>query len=327
MRRQNITIVDGKKYKPGDEIWDLGSFVATSSNRKKRNYEGLSKDIEKLPHYVDTGSSAFCLDTGDYYKYLRSTDTWYKIKSIQSSGSGGVSDYKDLNGKPQINGVTLQGNLTLQDLGLNESNTPIGEIISYMGNTAPDNYLICDGSEYNISEYQELANHFTKEFGSANYFGGDGETTFSVPDLRGEFLRGSGNNSHINSFTMDSEGNGNDVGKHQSATVTPPVGVSFESNTQYMSVAKNGGQMWDGFKYEDSASDRACNNSYIDISGSNTNKRVAFITSRPTNTSVLYCIKFKATYNTKHETNISFNEDGNLVVTINDIQKVFSPKQ
>ena len=28
---------------------------------------------------------------------------------------------------------------------------------------------------------------------SANYFGGDGETTFSVPDLRGEFLRGSYN--------------------------------------------------------------------------------------------------------------------------------------
>ncbi len=79
MKTENITIVDGQRYRPGDEIWDLGSFVATGVNGKQRYYEGLSKDIDKLPHYVDTGSSALCLDTGDYYKFLRSTDTWYKL--------------------------------------------------------------------------------------------------------------------------------------------------------------------------------------------------------------------------------------------------------
>lgn len=76
---ENITLVDGQQYQPGEEIWDLGSFVATSVNGKQRSYEGLSKDIDKLPHYVSTGSSALCLDTGDYYKYLKSTDTWYKL--------------------------------------------------------------------------------------------------------------------------------------------------------------------------------------------------------------------------------------------------------
>lgn len=40
-----------------------------------------------------------------------------KIKNIQSSG-GGISDYKDLTGKPQINGITLQGNKTLEDIGI-----------------------------------------------------------------------------------------------------------------------------------------------------------------------------------------------------------------
>ncbi len=120
MRIENVTLVDGQHYHPGDEIWDLGSFVATSAKGRKRNYEGLSKDVEKLPHYVDTGSSAFCLDTGDFYKYLRSTDIWYKIGNNQASGEGGgVSDYNNLNGKPQINGVTLQGNMTLEDLGIN----------------------------------------------------------------------------------------------------------------------------------------------------------------------------------------------------------------
>lgn len=70
---------DGQVYDSQDEVWDLGSFVATSVKGKIRNYEGLSKDVGKLPHYVATGSSALCLDTGDYYKYEKSTDTWYMI--------------------------------------------------------------------------------------------------------------------------------------------------------------------------------------------------------------------------------------------------------
>lgn len=79
MKTKNITIVDGQRYVPGDEIWDLGSFVATGVKGNQRYYEGLSKDVDKLPHYVDNGSSALCLDTGDFYKYLKSTDTWYKL--------------------------------------------------------------------------------------------------------------------------------------------------------------------------------------------------------------------------------------------------------
>ena len=61
--------------------------------------------------------------------------------------------------------------------------TPVGHIITYMGNNAPKHYLICDGGEYNIIDYPYLVQHFTDEFGSVNYFGGDGTTTFAVPDL------------------------------------------------------------------------------------------------------------------------------------------------
>ena len=65
--------------------------------------------------------------------------------------------------------------------------TPIGNIISYMGNSTPTHYLICDGAEYNILDYPQLANHILNEFGSYNYFGGDGELTFCVPDLKNDF--------------------------------------------------------------------------------------------------------------------------------------------
>lgn len=61
--------------------------------------------------------------------------------------------------------------------------TPVGEIIKRLGSKAPKHYLPCDGTEYNIIDYPYLTQYFKDEFGSVNYFGGDGVTTFKVPDL------------------------------------------------------------------------------------------------------------------------------------------------
>lgn len=251
-----------------------------------------------------------------------------KIKNVQVSGDG-VSDYEDLNGKPQINGVTLQGNVTLEDLGIvemmNESaGTPVGEIISYMGNTVPENYLACDGSEYHISEYQELANHFLKEFGSVNYFGGDGESTFAVPDLRGEFLRGTG------TAGRDS-GSGSGVGVHQDATQNLSLGYDPHYKTFYHGAEDNSGGKYDveyncdKFVYSNNTTGRS-----VQTTGTYEGTGIRTYSTRPTNTSVLYCIKYESTCFVKAETNlsniISFNSDGNLVVSIDGVSKVFAPQ-
>ena len=88
------TIFDGQIYNPGDSLPDMGSWVCTSVDKNAngeyniRNYEGLSTDIDKLPHYenLGTGSSALCLDTSELYKYEKSTDIWY---NMSTSGIGG----------------------------------------------------------------------------------------------------------------------------------------------------------------------------------------------------------------------------------------------
>lgn len=76
----NITY-DGQFYKKGEEIWELGSFIATSIEGNIRNYEGLSKDINKLPKYDNlmTGSTAFCIDTSQLFEYEATTKTWYEL--------------------------------------------------------------------------------------------------------------------------------------------------------------------------------------------------------------------------------------------------------
>lgn len=72
-------VVDGVHYKPGDTVWDLGSWVCVEANGNQRDYEGLSADVSKLPHYVESGSSALCLDTSELYEYHKPTDKWYKL--------------------------------------------------------------------------------------------------------------------------------------------------------------------------------------------------------------------------------------------------------
>lgn len=62
---------------------------------------------------------------------------------------------------------------------------PIGSIIPYTGNTIPDNYLLCDGSEISRSQYPGLFNVIGTSFGE-----GDGINTFNLPKLDGKTLIG-----------------------------------------------------------------------------------------------------------------------------------------
>ena len=65
---------------------------------------------------------------------------------------------------------------------VNDGN-PTGTVIQIVGKSAPEHYLVCNGTTYNISNYSELANYIKDQFGSYNNFGGDGNTTFAVPTL------------------------------------------------------------------------------------------------------------------------------------------------
>lgn len=68
--------------------------------------------------------------------------------------------------------------------------TPVGELITKIGSKVPAHYLLCDGTEYNITDYPYLAQAIKDEFGTFNYYGGDGTTTFAVPNKpSGKFIK------------------------------------------------------------------------------------------------------------------------------------------
>lgn len=62
---------------------------------------------------------------------------------------------------------------------------PVGTIITFAALAPPDGYLKCNGAVVSRTTYARLYNAIGDTYGA-----GDGSTTFSIPDLRGEFIRG-----------------------------------------------------------------------------------------------------------------------------------------
>jgi microcystin-dependent protein len=62
---------------------------------------------------------------------------------------------------------------------------PAGTLNAFAGASAPDGFLLCNGGAISRSIYSDLFAAIGTTYGA-----GDGSTTFNIPDLRGEFLRG-----------------------------------------------------------------------------------------------------------------------------------------
>ncbi|HEX2684207.1 MAG TPA: tail fiber protein [Ferruginibacter sp.] len=69
----------------------------------------------------------------------------------------------------------------------------VGEIRMFAGNFNPAGWMFCDGSLLAISEYDTLFNLI------GTTYGGDGQNTFALPDLRGRVLvhQGQGISNYI----------------------------------------------------------------------------------------------------------------------------------
>ena len=180
--------------------------------------------------------------------------------------------------------------------GANTGYTPVGTVISIMSNEAPQHYLKCDGSIYNIVDYEELANHFATQFGSSNFFGGNGTTTFAVPDLRGEFLRGTGTNSHIDVYLGTKNGDGASVGVHQDATKHLNICALSNRNGFYLGSSASTSTQTGSYDKDASSGSNVSYRVNASGSASTTATSTPYYVSRPTNTSVLYCIATKDIY-------------------------------
>lgn len=61
-----------------------------------------------------------------------------------------------------------------------------GMIFAFAGNTLPDGYLLCDGSQVSRTTYKKLFDVIGTTYGE-----GDGSATFNLPNLTDKFIQGS----------------------------------------------------------------------------------------------------------------------------------------
>ena len=67
---------------------------------------------------------------------------------------------------------------------------PTGSVMPFAGRSAPDGFLVCDGSAKSRTTYSALFDVIEEIYGS-----GDGSTTFNLPDLQGRVVAGRDNMS------------------------------------------------------------------------------------------------------------------------------------
>ena len=76
----------------------------------------------------------------------------------------------------------------------------LAEIIMFGGNFAPRGWAFCDGQLLPISQYSALFSIL------GTTFGGDGRTTFALPDLRGRVAIHPGNGPGLSSYKLGQKG-------------------------------------------------------------------------------------------------------------------------
>ena len=84
---------------------------------------------------------------------------------------------------PGKNAIEIVGNevTKINDILFENLLLPSGSVIEYAGDTAPNGWLICDGSAISREIYANLFEVIGLTFG-----GGDGTTTFNIPNLKGK---------------------------------------------------------------------------------------------------------------------------------------------
>jgi microcystin-dependent protein len=122
-----------------------------------------------------------------------------------------------------------------------------GSVSAFATSTVPTGWLECDGSAVSRTTYAALFAVVGTTWGT-----GDGSTTFNVPDLRGEFIRGwdhgkgtdSGRafaSSQTDEFEAHTHALGSGAGFREAGTGNGFTGVSGLAATLYTATNSSGG--------------------------------------------------------------------------------------
>ena len=139
--------------------------------------------------------------------------------------------------------------------------TPTGAIYAMGTSTVPTGFLECNGAAVSRSTYATLFSTISTTFGA-----GDGSSTFNLPDLRGEFIRGWDNSRGV------------DSGRSLGSTQADELKAHTHTYVDQQNDASGGYRWWKGGDNDCVAADKQTEST----GGSET---------RPRNVALMYVIK------------------------------------
>src|SRR5699024_1893910 len=102
----------------------------------------------------------------------------------------------------------------------------LGQIILVSFNFAPQGWAMCDGKLLPIAQYSTLFSLL------GTMYGGDGQTTFALPDLRGRCAVGVGQGVGLSNYTQ-----GERAGQEQVMLIQ----TEMPKHTHYLAVSSDDG--------------------------------------------------------------------------------------
>tara|TARA_B100001057_G_scaffold276022_1_gene276283 strand:- start:1713 stop:3737 length:2025 start_codon:yes stop_codon:yes gene_type:complete len=182
---------DAIKWKNIHSVSFTGNLVGNVSG----TVSGRAGSADKLTSATtfqlagDVTAAAFTFDgqSGGTTKTFNATISNTIIGGKSATVSSQADDEFLLN---RVTGATGLAKITRANLFSSVATNPAGVMMAYGGNTSPQDWLMCDGTEYRISDYTLL-------FAAIGYnFGAEASVTtgfFKVPDLRGRTTVGKDN--------------------------------------------------------------------------------------------------------------------------------------
>jgi microcystin-dependent protein len=211
-----------------------------------------------------------------------------------------ASTYLALSGGTLTGDLTLTGAPTTNNMAATKKyvddeiaaipssdSVPAGTVIWTARSSAPTGYLKANGAAVSRTTYATLFSAIGTQFGA-----GDGSTTFNLPDLRGEFVRGLDDGRGIDAGrTLGStQADQNKQHNHGGTTSTASLTGTFTPGTHATNttgVFSDGGNVGSP-ETGDSNNGRRVD---LDVSHSHTISNDGGTESRPRNVALLGCIK------------------------------------
>lgn len=113
--------------------------------------------------------------------------------------------YRQLSGGSWGSWIEFATSLTIARL----NPMPPGSVMAFAGAVAPTGFFLCQGQAVSRADYADLYAVIGDTYGP-----GDGSTTFNLPDLRGEFIRGFDDGKGVDAGRVLGSAQGDELGSH-----------------------------------------------------------------------------------------------------------------